>query len=106
MPDNCSLLFKKEKKRIYDWKSKVKEQWNVREVFITKDLTPLRSKLLQYVKYECDYEFVLCHTINGKGNPKDKGVGEWIYFNSNDDLFKLNVDIDFGKPNFVLYCPC
>ena len=77
--------------------------------FITEDITPLRSKLLNYVKNHCDGEFVLCHTYNGRirmkksarkhGNlltdGKDEGVGEWLMVSSLDDLFKLDIDVNF-----------
>ena len=75
----------------------------------TEDVTPLRSKLLNYVKNHCDGEFVLCHTYNGRirmkksarkhGNlltdEKDEGVGEWLMVSSPDDLFKLDIDVNF-----------
>ena len=81
--------------------------------FITKELASFRCKPLQYVKFECDNEFVRCHTINGKvrmkksageagklvGNLKYEGFGDWIYINGIDDLIKLNADIDFRKLN-------
>ena len=80
--------------------------------FISEDLTPLRAKLLNYCKNECDKKFVLCHTINGKirfkksavkeGLPqdedgKDTGTGDWITVTSPDDLFKAGIDVDFEK---------
>ena len=47
-------------------KSKLKKSMHFGNAFITEDLTPLRSKLLRYVKKECDNDFVLCHSYNGK----------------------------------------
>ena len=49
-------------------KSKLKNCNNGKfnNAFITEDLTPLRSKLLNYVKSDCDGKFVLCHTQNKK----------------------------------------
>ena len=41
--------------------------------FITEDLTPLSSKLLNYVKSDCDGKFVLCHTQN-KRSARQQGV--------------------------------
>ena len=79
-------------------------------------MTPLRSKLLRYVKKECDNDFVLCHSYNGKirmkksaqkaglpldKNGNDQGTGKWLTITSVDDLFKINVDVDFEKLNFL-----
>ena len=49
-------------------KSKLKEcnDEKFKNAFITEDLTPLRSKLLNYVKNDCEGKFVLCHTYNGR----------------------------------------
>ena len=82
--------------------------------FITEDLTPLRSKLLNYVKNDCDGKFVLCHTYNGRirmkrsaceqGVMTDNGKGEvtvnWIVISSPDDLLRLDVDVDFAKLDY------
>ena len=45
-------------------KKKLKENAIYKSAFITEDLTPLRAKLLRYVKEECEDNFVLCHTMN------------------------------------------
>ena len=80
-----------------------------------KDLTPLRSKLLRYVKKECDNDFVLCHSYNSKirmksaqkaglpldKNGNDQGTGKWLTIALVDDLFKINVDVDFEKLNYL-----
>ena len=82
--------------------------------FITEDLTSLRSKLLNYVKNDCDGKFVLCQTYNGRirmkrssreqgvltNGGKDEGTGNWIVISSPDDLFRLDVDVDFAKLNY------
>ena len=47
-------------------KSKLRKSMHFSNAFITKDLTPLRSKMLRYVKKECDNDFVFCHSYNGK----------------------------------------
>ena len=80
--------------------------------FIIEDLTPLRSKLLRYATKECNNDFVLCHSHNGKirmkksalktgfpldKNGNDQGTGKWLTVTSVDDLFKINVDVDFDK---------
>ena len=84
--------------------------------FITEDLTPLRSKLLRYVEKECDNDFVLCHSRNGKirmkksaqraglpleKNGNDQETGKWLTITSVDDVFKINVDVDFNKLNYL-----
>ena len=83
--------------------------------FITEGLTPQRSKLLRYVKKECDNDFMLCHSYNGKTqmkisaqkaglpldkNGNDQGTGKWLTITSVDDLFKINVDVDFDKLSY------
>ena len=82
---------------------------------IIEDITPLRSKLLHYVKNECGGKFVLCYTINGRirmkksakyegkigNNEKDEGIGDWITISTPDDLFKHNIDVDFQKLNYL-----
>jgi len=91
-------------------KSNLKEIENLSDAFITEDLTPLRAKLLHYMKTECSEKFVSIHTINGNIrmkksakkpgevlDGKDEGTGNWIYVKSIDDLFKLGVDLDFAK---------
>ena len=84
------------------------------QVFITEDLTPLRSKLLQYIKKECQNDFVLGHTFNGnirmkrsakkqgliEEGEKDQGTGVWLTVSSPDDLFNYDVDINFKTLNY------
>ena len=77
-------------------------------------MTPLRAKLLHYIKHHCEDKFVLCHTINGKirfkkftvkeglpldDNGKDPGTGKWMTVTS-DELFKVGIDIDITKFNY------
>ena len=94
-------------------KSKLQEcnDEKFKNAFITEDLTPLRSKLLNYVKNECDGKFVLCHTYNGRIRMKrsareqgvltngnnNEGTGNWIGISSPDDLFHHDIDVDFAK---------
>jgi len=33
-------------------------------------------------------------------NGKDQGTGKWLMVTSIDDLFKLNIDVDFKKLNY------
>ena len=59
-------------------KSKLKNCNNGKfnNAFITEDLTPLHSKLLNYVKNDCDGKFVLCHTYNGRIRMKRSTRGQ------------------------------
>ena len=80
----CSIIARfvkyKHQNNILFSKSKLKNCNNRKfnYAFITKDLMPLRSKLLNYVKNDCDGKFVLCHTYNGrirmKRSARDQGV--------------------------------
>ena len=47
-------------------KAKLKNNELIPGVYLMEDLTPLRKRLLNYVKTQCDDQFVMCHTINGK----------------------------------------
>ena len=102
----------KKRNEIIHAKRNLKKSEAYKNSFISEDLTPLRAKLLNYCKNECDKKFVLCHTINGKirfkksavkeGLPldedgKDTGTGDWITVTSPDDLFKAGIDVDFEK---------
>ena len=95
-------------------KSKLKDLESYINAFITEDLTPLRSKLLHYIKTNCE-NFVLAHTINGKirvkksatstgrilsEGEKDEGMGNWISINSPEDLAKQGENIDFKSLNY------
>ena len=104
----------KKRNEILFAKSKLKNNQNFANTFISEDLTPLRSKLLQYVKNECNNEFVLCHTNNGNirmkksakkaglidDNEKDFGTGSWLVVSSPDDLFQFDIDVKFSKLNY------
>ena len=86
-----------------------------KKAFITEDLTPLRSKLLNYMKNDCERKFLLCcHTYNGKirmkksaleqgvltDGSKDEGTGNWIVVLSPKDLFRLDINVDFAKLDY------
>ena len=102
-------------------KSKLKEcnDEKFKNAFITEDLKPLRSKLLNYVKNDCEGKFVLCHTYNGRirieqgvlkksaleqgvltDGSKDEGTGNWIVISSPEDLFRLDINVDFAKLDY------
>ena len=96
-------------------KSELKKSKDYKNAFVVEDITPLRQQLLNYVKNECDGEFVLCHTYNGKIrmkksarkngdlniDDKDEGIGDWITITSPDDLFQHDINIDFKKLYYV-----
>ena len=74
-------------KQITACKKKFKESKKHAKVFLTANLTPLRLILLNYVKYECNDKFVLCHSMNGRirmkkasgrvvKEGKDNGIGQ------------------------------
>ena len=104
----------KKRNKILFAKSNLKKTQEFSQVFITEDLTPLRSKLLQYIKKECQNDFVLGHTFNGNirmkrsaknqgligEGEKDQGTGVWLTVSSPDDLFNYDVDINFKTLNY------
>ena len=57
----------------------------------------MRYQLLNYVKTKGGNKFVFCHTYNEKIRMKECGKeeGNRIIVASPEDLFKLNIDIDF-----------
>ena len=106
--------FKKRNQFLYA-KPSLKKNENYKNVFISEDLTPLRAKLLLYIKHHCEDKFVQCHTINGKirfkksavmeglpldDNGKDPVTGKRMTVTSPDELFKVGIDIDIDKFNY------
>ena len=92
-PVIARFVFYKKKSEFLYAKKKLKEDAIYKSAFITEGLTPLRAKLLRYVKEECEDNFVLCRTINGAirmkksaykddfpldENRKDQGTGSWL----------------------------
>ena len=72
----------KKRNKILFAKSNLKKTQEFSQAFISEDLTPLRSKMLQYIKKECQNDFVLGHTFNGN-------------ISSPNDLFNYDADINF-----------
>ena len=105
----------KKRNELFYKKSELKKSEDCKNnAFVVEDITPLRQKLLNYVKNECDGEFVLCHTYgkirmkksarkNGdlSNDDKDEGIGDWITITSPDDLFKHDINIDFEKLDYL-----
>ena len=73
-PRPIILRFVSNKKRneLFYKKSELKKSEDYKNAFVVEDITPLRQKLLNYVKNECDGEFVLRHTYNGKIRMKNQ----------------------------------
>ena len=105
----------KKRNQFLQAKGNLKKTEQYKNVFISEDLTPLRAKLLHFIKHECEDKFVQCHTIKGKirfkksamkeglppdENGRDPGVGNWIMVTSPDDFFRAGVKVDFTKINF------
>ena len=81
-------------------KSKFNVHLNFSGVYITEDLTSLRTKMLKYVKEVGKNKFVLLHTVDGKirvkqspreartitNNESDTGTGNWLTIDSPADL--------------------
>ena len=79
-------------------------------------MTILKSRLLNYGKNECDDNFLLCHTRNGKirikrfarkegkllikKNGKDFGIRNWLLISSPDDLFSHGIDVNLAKLDY------
>ena len=92
-PIIARFLNYKTRSQLLSAKSNFKNNAKFPGVFITEDLTALRSKLLHYVKEECENNFVMCHTLNGnirmkksarkagrriKDGQKDESIGNWL----------------------------
>ena len=98
----------KKRNEFFFAKSKLRNLKQYENAFISEDLTIFKSPLLNYVKNECDDDFVLCHTCNGKirmkrsarkgkvikENEKDFGIGNWLAILSPDDLFSHGIDVN------------
>ena len=103
------ISYKKRNEFIFA-KAKLKNSELFPGVYLKKDLTPLRKRLVNYVKAKCNDQSVMHHTINGKirmkhsaakaGKPlgdggRDEGLGNWLAISSPEHLFKYNIDVDF-----------
>ena len=62
-----------------------------KDVFICEDLTPLRSRLIWYMKNHCRTKFTKVHTRNGviraKKEGKDSADDPWLSLSNPDELF-------------------
>ena len=62
-----------------------------KDVFITEDLTPMRSRLIWYMKEKCKTKFTKLHTRNGvirvKKQGKDSDADPWLKVSNPDELF-------------------
>ena len=102
----------KKRNKFFFAKSKLRNLKQYENTFFSEDLTILKSGLLNYVKNECDDNFVLCHTRNGKirikrsarkgklnENEKDLGIGNWLVISTPDD-FSHGIDVNLAKLNY------
>ena len=115
-PRPIIIRFVSSKKRneFFFAKSKLRNLKQYENTFISEDLITLKSCLLNYVKNECDDNFVLCHTRNGKirtkrsarkrklkeKNEKDFGIGNWLVISMVDDLFSHGIDVNLAKLDY------
>ena len=76
----------KKRNEILFAKSKLKNSQEFSNAFISEDLTPLKSKLQQYVKKECNNKFVFCHTNNGNIRMKKSAKKEGLIGVNEKDL--------------------
>ena len=64
-----------------------------KKAFIAEDLTPLRSRLLWFIKNKFDHKYHKVHSRNGvikmKLKSDDTNSGDWISVSNPDDLHKL-----------------
>ena len=104
-PIIVQFISHRKRNKILFAKSNLKKTQEFLQVFITEDLTPLRLKLLQYIKKECQIDFVLGHTFNGnirmkksakkqgliEEGEKDQGTGVWLTVSSPDDLLIMTL---------------
>ena len=63
-----------------------------KDVFIAEDLTPMRSRLVWYMKKKCTTKFTKLHTRDGtirfKKEGKDEDSDPWLSITSPDELFQ------------------
>ena len=105
----------KKRNEFFFAKSKLRRLKQYENAFISEDLIILKSCLLNYVKNECDDNFVLYHTRNEKirmkrsarkegklikENEKDFGIGNWLVISSPDNLFSHGIDVNLAKLDY------
>ena len=63
-----------------------------KDVFIVEDLTPMRARLLWYMKKKCTTKFSILHTRDGvikvKKEGRDADGDPWLSIRNPDDLFE------------------
>ena len=115
-PQPVIVRFALVRKRMEFMYKKLKPHLNFSGVYLSEDLTPLRAKMLKYVKKVDKNKFVLFHTINEKicmkqlarelgtikNKKSDTGTGNRLTIESPDDQFKYKINIDFDKLNYTL----
>ena len=62
-----------------------------KDVFIAEDLTPMRSRLVWYIKQKCKTKFTKLHTRDGvirvEKDGQDSEDDPWLRISNPDDLF-------------------
>ena len=76
-----------------------------KDVFISEDLTPMRSRLLWYMKKKCSTKFTKVHSRDGVIKAKKEGADSaedpWLSIKTPDDLFPhLDEGDDFNFRDF------
>ena len=59
-----------------------------KDVFIAEDLTPMRSRLVWYMKKKCTTKFTKLHTRDGTIRFKKEGKVPWLSITNPDELFQ------------------
>ena len=79
-------------------KSKLKncDNGKFNKAFITEDLTLLRSKLVNYIKKDCDETFVLDYTYNGKMRMKRSAREQSVVTDDQGSRRYRQLDRDFA----------
>ena len=86
------MSYKTQNQFIYS-KANLKDRTKFKDAFIVKNLTPLRAKLFNYVKKECNDEFVLCHTYKGKVRMKKSAKQQAGKLNPNEVDKKIAIGL-------------
>ena len=73
-----------------------------KNVFIMEDMTPLRARLVWYIKDKLAGKFCSVHTMNGTIRmKKNENDTDWLHVNNPDDLFRhLDNEADFDLKEF------
>ena len=109
MPNHCQVCVIQKRNKFLTNTRNLKNIEGRQHVFVCKDLTPLRHKLLKYMQKSCCDTFTTCYTRNGNmkahlktsGGPRGKVSGNWplthLWDPLNGALFiKIPTNVWFG----------